>query len=93
MLVLDESTLKVLQASSNILPLMGFVAETLLEMHLNDLFSPEDVRQLLSGISGDGKRHYVSGLRVGENAIVFDALVHRHKGLLIIEFDLRRVSI
>ena len=87
MLVLDESTLKVLQASSNIQPLMGFVAETLPDLQLTELFSAEDVRQLLSGVSGDGKRHYVSGLRVGENAIVFDALVHRHKGLLIIEFE------
>jgi two-component system, chemotaxis family, sensor kinase Cph1 len=87
MLVLDESTLKILQVSSNAPQLMGFATETLLSMRLIHLFSPEAVQQLLSGIGGQGQRHYVRGLRVYQNATALDALVHRHKGLLIVEFE------
>src|ERR1700678_1470995 len=86
MLVLGEDALTILQVSSNISNFLNLAPEDLLGMSLANLFSKEIVHQLVSGAQGDGERHYVVGLRASAG-LLLDALVHRHKGLLIIEFE------
>jgi len=86
MLVLGEETLTILQASSNAPRFFQLVPEALLGMRLTDLFSQEVVHQFVSGIKADGERHYVAGL-TAKSGVFLDALVHRYKGLLIIEFE------
>ena len=86
MLVLGEDALTILQASSNISTFLNVAPEELLGMSLTKLFSQEIVHQLVSGPKGDGERHYVVGLWAS-GGVLLDALVHRFKGLLIIEFE------
>jgi chemotaxis family two-component system sensor kinase Cph1 len=86
MLVLGEDALTILQASSNIQPFLKVAPETLLGMRLTHLFSQEVVHQFVSAIKGDGERRYIAGLRA-KSGVLLDALVHRYKGLLIIEFE------
>ncbi len=85
MLVLGQDTLTVLQVSSNILLFLNMTPEALLGMRLTDLFPPEVVNQFVSGSKSVGERHYVVGIAKG--GVFLDALVHRYKGLLIIEFE------
>jgi hypothetical protein len=75
-----------LQASSNISKFLNLAPQDLLGMNLANLFSKEIVHQLVSGTKGDGERRYVVGLRA-RGGLLLDALVHRYKGLLIIEFE------
>ena len=63
MLVLGEVH-TILQASSNCLSILGIPAQALLGMNLANVFSGDSVRRLLSGPGNDGKRSYVSGVRV-----------------------------
>jgi light-regulated signal transduction histidine kinase (bacteriophytochrome) len=86
MLVVGEDTLTVLQASSNILRFLKVAPEALLGMHLTGLFPPDVVHQFVSGIKADGDRHYVVGLLAKSGAFL-EALAHRQKGLLILEFE------
>jgi len=86
MLVLGQDNLTILQASSNLLPFLNVTPEAALGMRLTDLFSQEVAHQLLSSMKGDGERHYVVGL-LATSGISLDALVHKSKGLLIIEFE------
>ena len=86
MLVLGEVH-TILQASSNCLSILGIPAQALLGMNLANVFSGDSVRRLLSGPGNDGKRSYVSGVRVASSEAMFDALVHKLHGLLIIEFE------
>jgi two-component system, chemotaxis family, sensor kinase Cph1 len=86
MLVLGEDALTILQASSNISRFLNVAPEDLLGLSLANLFSQETVHQFVSGFKGDGERHYVVGLRAS-SGVLLDALVHRYKGLLIIEFE------
>ena len=86
MLVLGEDALTILQASSNIVPFINVAPEALSGMRLADLFSQETVHRLLAGAKGEGERHYVDGL-LTKSGVSLDALVHRSKGLLIIEFE------
>jgi light-regulated signal transduction histidine kinase (bacteriophytochrome) len=86
MLVLGEDALTILQASSNISKFLNLAPQDLLGMNLANLFSKEIVHQLVSGTKGDGERRYVVGLRA-RGGLLLDALVHRYKGLLIIEFE------
>jgi chemotaxis family two-component system sensor kinase Cph1 len=86
MLVLGEDTLTILQASSNIELFLNVAPESMLGMRLTDLFSQEAVHQLVSGTKADGERHYVVGL-LAKGGVSLDALVHRYKGLLIVELE------
>ena len=86
MLVLGEDALTILQASSNISIFLHIAPEDLLGVNLATLFSQEDLNQIVSGIKGDGERTYVVGVRP-TSGVLLDALVHRYKGLLIIEFE------
>src|SRR5580698_2850949 len=86
MLVLGEDTLTILQASSNTQPFLNVAPEDLLGMRLTGLFPQEVVNQLVSGVKGDCERRYISGL-AARGGVLLDALVHRYKGLLIIEFE------
>jgi len=93
-LVISEPDLAILQSSTNIHSMLGAAPEALLRMHLEEVFSKDDVRRLISGSRDDGKRCYVNGVRgifsdtlpCGPRPLL-DALVHRHQGLLILELE------
>lgn len=87
MLVIDEPRLTILQASSNVLPLLGLPPESLLGMPLADLFSQKDLDHLIAGTAGEGKRHYVHHVQTTHTETPYDALVHRYHGLLIVEIE------
>src|SRR5277367_860910 len=86
MLVVGEDTLTILQASSNILQFLKVAPEALLGTRLIDLFSQQIVQQFVAGTTGDGQRHYVVGM-IAKSGVSLDVLVHRFKGLLIIELE------
>lgn len=86
MLVLGEDALTILQASSNISRFLGVPPEGLLGRSLGDLFSQVTIRQLVSGIKSDGECHYLVGLQA-TSGVLLDAMVHRFKGLLIVELE------
>ncbi|MEO8128734.1 MAG: GAF domain-containing protein, partial [Bryobacteraceae bacterium] len=86
MIVLGEDALTILQVGSNILTFLQVAPEVILGRPLTDLFSQETVHQLVSGSGGPGERHYVAGAWAA-SGVLLDALVHRYKGLLIIELE------
>ena len=87
LLVVSEPELTIFQVSSNSHFLLGVAPEDLIGMHLADVVSPDDAERLVSRPTGDGRRRYVRGLRTASSETRFDALVHRHQGLLMIECE------
>jgi chemotaxis family two-component system sensor kinase Cph1 len=90
LLVVQEPDLKIIQASANTGDLLGIPCETLLTMSLAHVFEPQSLEALELRIlpkNLDAKRRYLSGVRVLQALAVFDALVHRYQGLLIIELE------
>lgn len=87
MLVVSEPDHAILQVSSNSRLILGVEPENLIGMSLADVISPDDIERLVSGPSEEGKRRYVSGMQTTCGETRFDALVHRHRGLLIIECE------
>ena len=90
LLVVQEPELKVIQASANTGLLLGTEAEGLLGVPLAHVLQPrsfESIRLLTSSENLDGQRRYLSGIHVRELGRTFDASVHRHQGLLIIEVE------
>lgn len=90
LLVVQEPELSILQASANTRLLLGTEAEALLGVSLIDVFEPESsefFRLRISSENLDAKRRYLSSIRLRESGRTFDASVHRHQGLLIIELE------
>ncbi|MEJ7606772.1 MAG: GAF domain-containing protein, partial [Bryobacteraceae bacterium] len=87
LLVLSEPDLVIVQVSTNTLPLLGIATEKLLGMSLGNVLAEEDVHRLTSGHFREGQRRYVAGLRVRNQDTIFEALVHRHQGLTILELE------
>jgi chemotaxis family two-component system sensor kinase Cph1 len=87
MLVVHEATLAIVQVSSNAEQFLGLPPEALLAMRLPDLFGAHKAAGLLPEISSEGKRKYVSDLRIPKMGTAVDALVHRRQQLLILEFE------
>jgi chemotaxis family two-component system sensor kinase Cph1 len=86
-LVVQEATLAIVQVSSNAEQFLGLPPEALLAMRLTDLFGDHGAAGLLPETSGEGKRKYVSELRIPKTGTAMDALTHRSQQLLILEFE------
>ncbi|MEN8447165.1 MAG: GAF domain-containing protein, partial [Cyanobacteria bacterium J06555_13] len=91
-LVLDPSTLKVLQASTNTSTEFYRPADEIIGQDLEDIFDPFQVEQIRIGLAGDNLdainpiKTWVR--RDGDDYQVFDAVFHRSKdGFLILELE------
>jgi chemotaxis family two-component system sensor kinase Cph1 len=87
MLILSEPDLVIVQASSNTLALLSAPPEALLGMPLKDLFPQYDTERIVAEVGTGSKRRHVNGLRSIFSETEFDALIHRHCGLLILELE------
>ena len=92
MLVLSTPTLEIVQASVNSLKHLSVAPEALLGMHLGDIFAQQDLDRLTGGTFKEGKRRYTGGIysltsEKLDSPKQFDALVHQHQGLLIVELE------
>ncbi|MEL7359405.1 MAG: ATP-binding protein [Cyanobacteria bacterium J06560_6] len=91
-LVLDPSTLKVLQASTNTSTEFYRPADEIIGQYLEEIFDPFQVEQIRIGLAGDNLdainpiKTWVR--RDGDDYQVFDAVFHRSKdGFLILELE------
>lgn len=90
LLALSEPELTITQVSANCEALLQLGADVLLGMPLSDLLEQrtfEAIRQSISTDNLDKKRRYVSGVRLKTPDMTFDGLVHRHRGVLMIELE------
>jgi two-component system, chemotaxis family, sensor kinase Cph1 len=90
LLVIQEPELTIAQVSANTGALLGIEADAMLGVplpHVLEAESFESIRLLVSSANLDQKRRYLSGMRVREVEGTFDASIHRHQGLLIIEVE------
>ncbi|MNM24637.1 Phytochrome-like protein cph1 [compost metagenome] len=92
LLVLDESDLRILQASENAARWLGVPAQTLIGCALADLVSDGfDMRARLERLPGDEVfPFHIGDVRLRQGAPCSDALrllVHRHDQVLIAEFE------
>lgn len=90
MLVLEEPSLRILQASANAGERLGEPAETLAGRGLEDLVEAGDVTYLRKHILTkplEAASHYLPPLKVGRKGDAFEALVHRYQGVLILELE------
>jgi chemotaxis family two-component system sensor kinase Cph1 len=90
LLVVQEPGLEIMQASGNAAIVLGTEAEALLGRSLDQVFEPESFASLRLWISTEnlnGKRKYLSGMRVVGLQRTFDASIHRHQGVLVVELE------
>src|SRR5688572_29342584 len=90
LLVVSEPELTIVQVSANTDVWLERNAETLLGVPLVNLLEHESLESLRLCISTDhrhGERQYLSDIRIRGLKQTFDASVHRHQGVLIIELE------
>lgn len=90
LLVLSEPELIIVQASANTEEFLGSPPEALIGTPLERVFKPASLGALRFRIlpkNLEGKRRYVSGIRVRHSSTAFDGLIHRSLGILIIELE------
>src|SRR5688572_16719293 len=90
LLVVSEPELTIVQVSANMDLWLERNAEELLNVPLGDLLEHESLESLRLGVSTDhphGQRQYRSDMRIRGLKQTFDASVHRHQGVLIIELE------
>lgn len=90
LLAFAEPDLRVLQVSSNAIAVLGVKAEVLIGMTLPEVFDESSTAALRSKIDSDSideNHRYFNGVRVRNSRVPFDALVHRHDGVLIVELE------
>jgi chemotaxis family two-component system sensor kinase Cph1 len=89
LLVLEQGEFSVIQASDNVGPWLGRDTGSLLGAPLDQIFEPQSdaaVRHLLRHSTGT-RRQYLSGVRLRNVFEVFDATVHRHDGVFLVELE------
>lgn len=89
-LVLEEPALKVIQASANAAERLALPQEQILGSELSRLISEKDLGYLAKHILPkqlEASPHYVPPLKVGAAETLFEAVVHRHQGVLILELE------
>ena len=89
-LVLAEPSLSVLQASANAPERLGLPLEELLQKTLPELLKDSDSAYLEKHVLSkhlEASPHYLPPLKVGPAGQTFEALLHRHQGLLILELE------
>lgn len=90
LLVLQEPALKILQVTANVADLLGQQPENLCGQPLDRVLQPMDLAYLKDQILGkplDAAPHYLPPLTAGDKGLVFEGLVHRHQGVLIMELE------
>lgn len=90
-LVLEDPSLRVLQASANAVERLGLSMEELLKSALADLVSSRDMSYLAKHILPkqiEASPHYLPPLQAGPAGNVFEAVIHRHQGVLILEMEI-----
>ena len=90
LLVVQEPELTIVQASANCSQFLGVEASGLLGTQLVDVFVNETFQFLHQRVlpsNLQGKRRYLHDARLLGSSSVFDALVHRYDGVLIIEIE------
>lgn len=91
LLVLEEPSLRILQASGNAPERLGRTMDELLNLSLADLLQPKDLEFLESQILKkplEAAPHYLPPLALGKDGEAFEALVHRNQGVLILELEI-----
>lgn len=89
-LVLDEPSLRILQVSQNVTERVGIAEEELLRQSLPELIEPTMlgyIQQQILPKNLEASPHYLPPLSLGGREETFEALLHRHQGVLILELE------
>src|SRR5882672_2748861 len=89
-IVIKEPELTILQVSANTGPHFGFAPEELLDQPLALLLGDIEVERLRDQLLSkdlDAAPHYLSAARIGKGARIFELLLHRGQGMLILECE------
>lgn len=90
LLVFREPELTVVQVSASAATHIGITAEALLGVALGELFDGDSLAALQEQIRSGSllrRRRFLNGVRVRGSEGSFDASLHRHQGVLIIELE------
>lgn len=89
-LVLEEPSLQIVQASANAAERLGLSMDDLLQKSLSELIQASELEYLTKHILSkqlEASPHYVPPLKIGPGEGTFEALVHRYEGVLILELE------
>ncbi len=90
LLVLEEPSLRILQASSNTEQLWGITAQSLIGQYLDFLLIAEDLSNLKSSLKEDNIEVYnpwLLKLELGKKHFAYESSLHRYQGALILELE------
>jgi two-component system, chemotaxis family, sensor kinase Cph1 len=87
LLVFRAADLQIAQASVNTEIHLGIAPEAVLGMHAADIFASADVDRLAAGPFQEGKRRYLGRIAITARQKLFDASMHKHQELLIVELE------
>lgn len=90
LLVLEEPELKILQISNNTEPFFGVTASSLINKNLNLLFPQFQIERLMDCLSQEAPESFNPiklSLEKPGNSLVFDGMIHRQEGVLILEIE------
>lgn len=90
LLVLEEPSLRILQTSANCAETLGLEVEQVLGQPLTALISEKEVAFLQKSILPkqlEAAPHYLPPMVAGPAGHTFEAAVHRHQGVLILELE------
>lgn len=94
LLVLEETTLKVLQASRNVKTVFGTDAENLLGRTLSEVLDPFQVERLQAGLQDESldlinpTKIWARNRLKGDDYLIFDGVFHRNAdGFLVLELE------
>lgn len=85
LLVLSEPDLTIVQISSNSQSLLGYSPEKLLNQPLSQLLDERQLEAIAACLSKDFQS--VNPLKISIHTTVFDGIIHRYAGLLILELE------
>ncbi|MDY6804479.1 MAG: GAF domain-containing protein [Cyanobacteriota bacterium] len=89
-LVLQEPELKILQTSSNTLKFFGLEPESILNRSLKEFLDDYQVNRLIKSLQNEDLKSINPinfWLHNGQNFLVFDGIMNRDRGLLVIELE------
>ncbi|NEP44516.1 MAG: GAF domain-containing protein, partial [Okeania sp. SIO2H7] len=90
LLVLKEPNLEILQASNNTLNFFGLKPEAILNKSLKEFLDNYQVNRLINLLRTEELKNINPvnfWLHDGKKFVVFDGIIHRHQGLLILELE------
>src|SRR5215475_13637789 len=94
-IVIKEPELTILQVSANTRLRFGYAPEELLDQPLSLLLGDAEVERLREQFLSkdlDVAPHYLPAIRIGRESRLFELLVHRHRGMLILECEPKPVD-